>query len=159
MKLALILWLAHVLPQQVADPMCLATTVYLEARGQPEIGQQAIAEVALRRRDSGAWGSSVCAVVTAPGQFAMATLNPANRLADPRAFYAALRNAIAVQREWTKPSGQRREVVPGANNFAARNGDGPAWPRSRLVAVIGDQNFYRVGMIGIGHSKAGRSQP
>ena len=58
MKLALILWLVHVLPQQAADPMCLATTVYLEARGQPELGQRAIAEVALRRRDTGAWGGS-----------------------------------------------------------------------------------------------------
>ncbi len=145
MKLALILWLVHVLPQQAADPMCLATTVYLEARGQPELGQRAIAEVALRRRDSGVWGDSVCAVVTAPGQFAMATLDPGNRLADLGAFYTALRIAIVTQREWALPVGQRHEVVPGASHFAARTLDNPVWSKSRLVAVIGDQNFYRIG--------------
>ena len=30
MKLAWILWLAHVLPQPAADSLCLSTTVYLE---------------------------------------------------------------------------------------------------------------------------------
>jgi spore germination cell wall hydrolase CwlJ-like protein len=159
MKLALILWLAHVLPQPAADPMCLATTVYLEARGQPELGQRAIAEVALRRRDSGTWGDSICAVVTAPGQFALSTIDPAARLADPGAFYTALRIAIAVEHEWTKPASQRREVVPGANHFAARTGDDPAWPRSRLVAVIGDQNFYTVGRIDVGSSRTSHPAP
>ena len=95
MKLAMILWLAHTLPQPVADPMCLATTVYLEARGQSEIGQRAIAEVILRRRDSGRWGDNVCAVVTAPGQFAMATLSPNQRLIEPAAGFTAARIALA----------------------------------------------------------------
>jgi spore germination cell wall hydrolase CwlJ-like protein len=151
MHLAMILWLAHVLPQQAADPMCLATTVYLEARGQPEIGQRAIAEVALRRRDTGAWGDSVCGVVTAPGQFAMSTLNPRNRITEPGAFYTALRIAIATQRDWAKPIGQRHEVVPGASYFAARTHDDPTWQNPRLIASIGDQNFYS-----IGHAVTGR---
>jgi spore germination cell wall hydrolase CwlJ-like protein len=159
MKLALILWLAHILPQQAADPMCLATTVYLESRGQPELGQRAIAEVALRRRDSGTWGNSVCAVVTAPGQFALSTLDPAARLADPAAFYTALRIAIVAQREWAKPTSQRHEVVPGANHFTARTGDVAAWPRSRLVAVIGDQDFYAVRRSGPGPTRTGDPQP
>ena len=145
MNLALILWLAHVLPQPAADPMCLATTIYLEARGQPELGQRAIAEIALRRRDSGAWGDSICSVVTAPGQFAMVTLDPRMRLNDLGAWIVAARTALAAQREWDKPAGQRHEIVPGASHFAARTRDDPAWQRSRLVAVIGDQNFYRVG--------------
>src|SRR3546814_2534129 len=57
------------LPQPVADPLCLTTTIYLEARDQPVAGQRAVAEVALRRADSGLWGNSVCAVVTAHKQF------------------------------------------------------------------------------------------
>lgn len=32
MKLSFLLWLASVLPQPAADQLCLATTVYLEAR-------------------------------------------------------------------------------------------------------------------------------
>lgn len=144
MKLALILWLVHVLPQQAADPMCLATTVYLEARDQPVLGQRAIAEVALRRRDSGEWGDSVCAVVTARGQFAMATLDPRDRLHDLSAWYTALRIAMSTERDWAMPIGQRHEVVPGASHFAARALANPAWSQSHLVAVIGDHSFYRV---------------
>ena len=60
MKLAWILWLAQILPQPAADSLCLSTTLYLEARDQSERGQRAVAEVALRRRDSGLWGDDVC---------------------------------------------------------------------------------------------------
>ncbi len=56
MKLAWILWLSQLLPQPAADSLCLSTTVYLEARDQTLRGQQAVAEVALRRLDSGLWG-------------------------------------------------------------------------------------------------------
>ena len=65
MKLAWILWLSsNVLPQPAADSLCLSTTVYLEARDQSVRGQQAVAEVALRRRDSGLWVRNTCQVVT-----------------------------------------------------------------------------------------------
>jgi len=70
MKLAWILWLSQLLPQPAADSLCLSTTVYLEARDQTLRGQQAVAEVALRRLDSGLWGDSMCQVVTARKQFA-----------------------------------------------------------------------------------------
>lgn len=147
MKLALILWLMHVLPQQAADPMCLATTVYLEARDQPELGQRAVAEVALRRLDSGQWGDSVCKVVTARGQFAMATLDPRDRIRDMQAWATALRIALQTESDWAKPAGQRHEVVPGASHFAARALADPAWSQSHLVAVIGDHSFYRVARV------------
>ncbi|MBS0192962.1 MAG: cell wall hydrolase [Proteobacteria bacterium] len=140
MKLALILWLAHILPQPVADPMCLATTVYLEARGQTVIGQRAIAEVALRRRDSGIWGSSVCSVVTAPGQFAMATLSPNQRLIEPAAGLLALRIAIDTAWDWSQPRGKRHEVVPGANSFALSSVDAG---NGHVVKRIGSHTFYR----------------
>ncbi|HEY2346216.1 MAG TPA: cell wall hydrolase [Xanthomonadaceae bacterium] len=141
MKLALILWLAHSLPQPVADPMCLATTVYLEARDQSELGQRAIAEVALRRRDSGLWGDSICSVVTAPGQFAMATLSPNQRLVEPIAGVTALRIAIASVRDWSQPAGKRREIVPGANSFALRSVESVS-AHARVVKTIGDHTFY-----------------
>ena len=60
MKLARILWLSQLLPQPAADSLCLSTTVYTEARDQTLRGQQAVAEVALRRLDSGLWGDSMC---------------------------------------------------------------------------------------------------
>ena len=73
MKLSMLLWLTTLMPQPVADQACLATTVYLEARSESTNGQLAVAEVALRRRDRGRWGDTVCKVVTSPHQFATTT--------------------------------------------------------------------------------------
>lgn len=94
MKLAWILWLASVLPQPTADQLCLATTVYLEARNQSELGQRAVAEVALRRLETGRWGDSVCAVVTAPSQFAPTLVHPELRLKNLRAWLTSVRVAV-----------------------------------------------------------------
>lgn len=144
MKLAVILWLAHLLPQQAADPMCLATTVYLEARGQSELGQRAVAEVALRRRDSGLWGDTVCEVVTARGQFAMGIVSPLSPIKNLAAWDTAMRIASQAETNWALPVGERNEVVPGASHFAAMGIARPDWSTSHLVAVIGDHSFYRV---------------
>jgi len=85
MKLAWILWLSQLLPQPAADSLCLSTTVYLEARDQSVRGQQAVAEVALRRRDSGLWGNNLCSVVTARKQFAPSLVSPDTELGNPDA--------------------------------------------------------------------------
>lgn len=143
MKLAWILWLANILPQPVADPLCLTTTIYLEARDQSVAGQKAVAEVALRRTNSGLWGSTVCDTVTAKAQFAPAIIDPRHRLKNPVAWQKAARIAFASQREWTLPPGQRTEVVPGASHFAAHDLVHPAWA-NQPVAVIGGHSFYRV---------------
>jgi spore germination cell wall hydrolase CwlJ-like protein len=144
MKLSFILWLVQILPQPAADPLCLATTVYLEARDQSELGQRAVAEVALRRRDSGLWGESVCEVVTARHQFAPTIVNPGMRLKSLEAWEAAVKVAFEAQQDWALPAGQRTEVVPGASHFAALDLANPSWATSPRVATIGDHTFFRV---------------
>lgn len=144
MKLSFILWLAQILPQPAADPLCLATTVYLEARNQSELGQRAVAEVALRRRDSGQWGDSVCEVVTARKQFAPTIVNPGLRMKNLEAWQQAVEIAFQAQQDWRLPPGQRHEVVPGASHFAALDLANPAWAASPRVATIGDHTFFRV---------------
>lgn len=42
---------------------CLAEAIYHEARGEPLVGQIAVAEVVLNRRDSGRYPDTVCGVV------------------------------------------------------------------------------------------------
>lgn len=42
---------------------CLAEAVYFEARGEPETGQRAVAQVVLNRAASGIYPSSICGVV------------------------------------------------------------------------------------------------
>ena len=144
MKLAWILWLASVLPPQTADSLCLSTTVYLEARDQSERGQKAVAEVALRRRDSGLWGNTVCDVVTARKQFAPTLVSPATRLSNTEAWAEAVTIALDAERNWALPPGQRKEIVPGASHFMAHQIANPSWRNAYHVATIGDHTFLRV---------------
>lgn len=144
MKLAWILWLSQLLPQPAADSLCLSTTVYLEARDQSLRGQEAVAEVALRRRDSGLWGDSMCDVVTARKQFAPTIVSPNTQLGNMKAWDRSIDVALRAERNWALPAGQRREIVPGASHFAAHAIASPSWSSSYQVATIGDHTFYRV---------------
>lgn len=144
MELSFLLWFASLLPSAQAEPLCLATTVYLEARDQSELGQRAVAEVALRRRDSGYWGQDVCKVVQAPKQFAPTLVPPSTRLNNLEAWEQAVQVAFAAQKEWNRPKAERHEVVPGASHFAAMRIANPSWASYPQVAVIDDHTFFRV---------------
>ena len=144
MKLAWIMWLASVLPPQAADSLCLSTTVYLEARDQSERGQKAVAEVALRRQDSGRWGDSMCEVVTARKQFAPTIVSPNTRLSNGEAWANSVTVALEAERNWQLPRGQRQEIVPGASHFAALSIASPSWRNAYQVATIGDHTFFQV---------------
>ena len=144
MKLAWILWLASALPPQAADSLCLSTTVYLEARDQSTRGQQAVAEVALRREESGLWGDSMCDVVTARKQFAPTILSPGTRLSNTEAWAQAVSIAIESERNWALPPDQRKEIVPGASHFMAHAIAAPSWRNAYQVATIGDHTFLKV---------------
>jgi len=144
MKLAWILWLASVLPPPAADSLCLSTTVYLEARDQSVRGQQAVAEVVMRRRDSGLWGQDLCSVVTARKQFAPSLVSPRTRLSNVEAWAEAVTVALESERNWALPPGQRREIVPGASHFAATAIAAPSWATAYQVATIGDHTFFKV---------------
>ena len=144
MKLAWILWLSHMLPQPAADSLCLSTTVYLEARDQTLRGQQAVAEVALRRLDSGLWGDSMCSVVTARKQFAPTIVAPGTRLQNSDAWAKSINVALNAERNWALPVGERKEIVPGASHFMAHKIASPSWRNAYQVAQIGDHMFLRV---------------
>ena len=145
MQLSFLLWLASVLPQPAADPLCLATTVYLEARDQSELGQRAVAEVALRRQENGRWGDSVCEVVTAPKQFAPTLVNPGIQVGgDIEAWTRAINVALEAQKDWQQPVAQRNEVVPGASHFVALGLARPSWRHFPTMAKIGDHTFLKV---------------
>ena len=144
MKLAWILWLSQMLPQPAADSLCLSTTVYLEARDQTLRGQQAVAEVALRRLDSGLWGDSMCSVVTARKQFAPTIVSPQTRLSNAEAWAEAVTIALESEHNWALPKGQRREIVPGASHFMAHAIATPTWRNAYQVATIGDHTFLQV---------------
>ena len=144
MKLAWILWLSQLMPQPAADSLCLSTTLYLEARDQSLRGQQAVAEVIMRRRDSGLWGNDLCSVVTARKQFAPTIVSPNTRITNTDAWADAVTVALESERNWALPPGERKEVVPGASHFAALSLASPSWRTAYQVATIGDHTFFKV---------------
>ncbi|HRQ65060.1 MAG TPA: cell wall hydrolase [Xanthomonadaceae bacterium] len=145
MKLGWILWLASVLPQPADDQLCLATTIYLEARNQSVLGQQAVAEVALRRLDSGRWGDSLCEVLLKPRQFAPTLVSDNYRLKNLRAWERSWNVALEAMANWQQSPEHREYVVPDADHFVAQALASPYWAKGEPVRVIGDHSFYQVG--------------
>lgn len=144
MKLAWILWLSSLSPTPLADPMCLATTIYLEARDQSLDGQMAIAEVVLRRRDSGRYGRALCDVLTQPKQFALTLVSPDKQINDWRAYWRSWSVSLAALQNWRLPVAKRKLVVPGADHFLAYERVSTRWSVGEPMHVIGDHGFYRV---------------
>ena len=144
MKLAWLLWLASVLPAHEADRTCLAAMVYLEARSESQLGQSAVAEVAMRRRDDGRWGDNVCDVVNARLQFAISTTNKNYMLRSPEAWEKAWLVADHAMQMWELPIEQRQFVVPDASHFVAGEHASPTWSKGHPVAVIGAHSFYSI---------------
>jgi spore germination cell wall hydrolase CwlJ-like protein len=66
-------WMANAderrLARRADDLRCLAENVYHEARGEPLVGQYAVAEVTLNRVRSRDFPDTVCGVVHQPGAF------------------------------------------------------------------------------------------
>ena len=144
MKMASLRSFSQLLPPPAADSLCLSTTLYLEARDQSLRGQQAVAEVIMRRRDSGLWGEDVCSVVTARSQFAPTIVSPNTRINNGDAWAEAVNVALDSERNWSLPPGERKEVVPGASHFAALSLASPSWRTAYQVATIGDHTFFKV---------------
>ncbi|MBA8888843.1 spore germination cell wall hydrolase CwlJ-like protein [Dokdonella fugitiva] len=144
MKLSFLLWLASIMPQPAADQVCLATTVYLEARSESKVGQMAVAEVAMRRRESGRWGKTVCDVVRAPGQFATTTTRDSRIMDDPEAWNTAWQIAGRSLAIWSLPRDRRKFVVPEADHFVLADSVSPGWIKGPPLATIGAHNFYRI---------------
>jgi spore germination cell wall hydrolase CwlJ-like protein len=144
MKLAFLLWLASALPQPASDQLCLATTVYLEARSESQTGQMAVAEVAMRRRENKHWGNTVCDVVQAPGQFALSTTSHNYSLDSLEAWQKAWKIADRAIAMWSLPRDQRKFVVPNADHFVVADSASPGWIKGPPIATIGAHNFYRI---------------
>ena len=142
MKLAWILSLASVLPRPVADQTCLAATVYLEARSEPAIGQLAVAEVALRRRENGRWSDDLCKVLTARGQFALSTTSQNYDINEVQSWLRAWTIAATAMNVFALPEPLRMAVVPRADHFYSSTISAPDWAKGPPLAVIGEHSFY-----------------
>lgn len=112
--------------------LCVALTVYHEARGEPFEGQLAVARVVHNR--AGGMPSRYCRVVYQPGQFSWVALKPR---VDTRS--KAWASSIRVARSFRSFP----DVSHGAMFFHERS-DRPYWSRGMIrVARIGGHYFYK----------------
>jgi spore germination cell wall hydrolase CwlJ-like protein len=124
-------------PESVDDELrCLAGAIYFESKGEPLSGQLAVADVIINRTRSGRFPSTICGVVTQPGQFSFVRdgrMPPIDT--DRKSYRTALAVAqVALSDAWNDPA-------PDALYFHAKRVR-PGWGKTR-VAAIGHHVFYR----------------
>ena len=119
-----------------AESECLARAVYWESKGEPLVGQLAVAEVIINRSRSGRFASTICGVVRQRGQFSF--VRGGHIPAAPQAS-RDWRTAVAIAEI------ARRDLADGgaprALFFHARRAR-PGWRLTR-VATVGNHVFYR----------------
>ena len=121
--------------------VCLARTLYFEARGQSEAEMAAVAHVVMNRVADPQFPSEICAVIseggeTAPCQFSW-WCDGLSDVAHNRAEY---RRAVRIAREVL--AGHIADPTEGAVMFHNLTVS-PAWARSATRSVrIGDQLFH-----------------
>ena len=115
---------------------CLARNVYFEARGEPEAGQYAVAEVTMNRKASGRYPNTVCGVVYEKQAFSWTAVDI---LPEPEGEAWTRAQEIAEEVYY----GRHTPVLNGALFFHATYVK-PDWAtEKRRVARIGSHIFYR----------------
>ena len=124
---------------------CLAEAIYFEARGEPDEGQAAVAQVVLNRVSSGLYPPTICSVVYQNPrhfnacQFSFACSGRPLRITEPDAWRQAQRIATEVTNGSTYLS-----EVGGSTHFHA-NYVRPRWARRlEKMDVIGHHIFYKL---------------
>ncbi len=140
-------WVQNPLPVSVFEAKqqkCLAEGIYFEARGEPDSGQAAVAQVILNRVRNPAYPKTICGVVYQ---------NERHRHACQFSFACDGRSeVIAEQRQWDTARRIARDVTAG-RTWLEEVGDSthyhagyvrPGWGR-RMIKVdrIGAHIFYR----------------
>lgn len=117
------------------DLICLARTVYAEARSESVEGQVAVAYVAVARAESSAHPDSICDVVLESNQFATSSMDvPQNWEAYQKAMLVAL----------DVLSGKAVNPAEGATYFYAYKLTTPYWADDfTQVAQIGGHRFMK----------------
>lgn len=120
--------------------LCLALNIFKEARGEPELGQFAVAMVTLNRTtvDKG-----ICDVVLEPNQFSWTATDTFKGVVLPG------RLPNAYEKEWQRAyriaseSLYMRDFTNGATHYHNRSVQPPWSANMKVVARIGGHVFYR----------------
>jgi len=142
-------WVNNPLPASVhteAQLKCLATAIYFEARGEPEAGQVAVAQVVLNRVKNPAYPGTICGVVYQNKnmryrcQFSFACDRRADRVTD----MASWKEADKIAREIVDDQKGMFLADVGASTHYHAVYVRPRWARSmKKMDKIGRHIFYK----------------
>jgi len=115
---------------------CIAAAVYSEARGEPAIGQVAVAHVVVNRVRSGLYPKDACGVVFQPHQFT--GLKRDMRVNDPKAWKQSVKVAISAYTYVI------HDPTGGALWYYNPKKAKPKWRNSfKFAAYIGNHRFLK----------------
>jgi spore germination cell wall hydrolase CwlJ-like protein len=127
------------------EQKCLAEAIYFEARGEPEEGQAAVAQVVLNRVKSGLYPQTICGVVYQNRhhrnacQFSFACNGHGLHINEPESWSDAQRIATSVLQ------GKTYLADVGAATHYHANYVRPRWARAlKKMDVIGNHIFYKL---------------
>lgn len=125
--------------------LCLALNVYHEARGEPILGQKAVATVTVNRARE--HGSTVCEEVFRPNQFSWTSKY--RGVKQNKRMALALKEKIKEPKAWIVAKEVARKALTSKNRlnnalyFHAKHVKSSRISKKiRLVAVIGNHKFY-----------------
>jgi spore germination cell wall hydrolase CwlJ-like protein len=120
--------------------ICLATAVYFEARGEPLVGQVAVAKVVMNRVKDERHPKTVCDVVRfrVKATCAFSFMCDKEKLVvnDMNAWRSSVNIASLVF------NGKLTDPTNGATHFHAKTMQ-PKWSNVQVTAKIGNHIFYR----------------
>ena len=117
--------------------MCLALTIYFEARSEPIFGQIAVAQVVMRRVKDIRWPNTVCEVVWQTKQFSFTHDGKSDTPKDKKAWRTSRALAQATL------NGGFQDFSQGANHYHAKEVK-PYWiSKLKYQITIGNHIFYR----------------
>lgn len=131
-----------------SERQCLAQAIYHEARGEPESGQMAVANVIINRAFSKKYPSTICGVVYQNAdkgrykcQFTFACDGRSDEANERAAWNRSVRLAEAAFAAFQQ--GERPDVIPGSVLYYHTTAVAPKWSNTfRRVASIGSHIFY-----------------
>ena len=117
---------------------CMALNIYHEARGEPILGQIAVAQVTLNRMELHHYPDTVCGVVWQRRQFSWTHDGHSDTPREIQAWEKSKLIAQIVMESWD--SG--RDITQGADHYHADSVN-PGWAdRNRVTTRIGVHTFY-----------------
>jgi len=119
--------------------MCLSLAIYHEARGEPIVGQMAVAEVVMNRVAHPRWANEVCKVIKRKAQFAFYWDGKSDEMKDSIAREIA--TAIAESYIHIGNPG----IVLGATCYTTKVVDNYWTRNSPVVITIGSHKFLDCG--------------